>query len=150
MRCMTIHRDDLVLATGAGADEDEGPRGAGALTSRKAGKAGAAGTAGADGIARAAGCAFTPGAGRFPMATNCDAAGGGTSVGNGASLTDNTGAGSGRLSTTADCAGVLSFELSSAQPPTVAASDAAVISILTPGTPVAGFLAGGMCRSPKN
>ena len=72
-----------------------------------------------------------------------DRAGGGTSVGRGASsIVRMTGdfCGATTFATCGCVTGMVSFALSKAQPPTVAATEAAVISILTPGTPVAGRL----------
>lgn len=76
----------------------------------------------------------------------------GTSVGNGASLIESTGATA--CAAAGGCTagiGLVSFALINAQPPTVAANEAAVISIFTPGVPVLGFwlgLTGGMSIFP--
>lgn len=79
----------------------------------------------------------------------------GTSVGRGASLIENTGATTcaeaGGCIGCVGCTGAVSFALINAQPPTVAANEAAVMSIFTPGPPVLGFLLGligGMSMFP--
>jgi hypothetical protein len=67
---------------------------------------------------------------------------GGTSVGSGASLIVTTGAAACTGAGVGVGVGSRSSALITAQPPSVAASDAAVINSFTPGALVAGFLEG--------
>ena len=123
--------------TGAGADADaDDPPPlccAGALTTRSAGWAGAACWTGA------AGWAIDRDAVVFAAVTNCECGTSGTSVGKGARLISRVGASAcdavcGAAGNAEDCAaGCASFALSKAQPPSVAASEAAAMSVFTPG-----------------
>jgi hypothetical protein len=71
--------------------------------------------------------------------TNCERGTNGTSVGKGARLINRVGASAcdavcGAVSNVDDCAaGCATFALSKAQPPSVAASEAAAMSVFTPG-----------------
>jgi hypothetical protein len=79
------------------------------------------------------------------IVTSCDRGWGvigGTSVGSGASLIVTAGATA--CADTGTAAGCGSVALMTAQPPNVAASDAAVMNSFTPGALVAGFLAIGL------
>jgi hypothetical protein len=76
-------------------------------------------------------------------------------VGNGGSLIETVEAAAGTTACVvaadgAGCAGRVSLALMTAQPPIVAATEAAVMNIFTPGIPVVGFLlgfTGGMSQS---
>ena len=124
--------------TGAGADVDDLPLCCdGALTTRSAGWAGAACWTGA------AGWAIDRDAAVLAAVTNCECGTNGTSVGKGARLIIRVGASAcgaacdavcGAVGNVDDCAaGCTSFALSNAQPPSVAASEAAAMSVFTPG-----------------
>lgn len=125
--------------TGAGADADDPPLCCppfccdGALTTRSAGWAGAACWTGA------AGRATDRDAVLLAAVTNCECGTNGTSVGNGARLIICVGASAcdavcGTAGNVEDCAaGCASCALSKAQPPSVAASEAAAMSVFTPG-----------------
>jgi hypothetical protein len=125
--------------TGAGADADGLPPPLccdGALTTRSASGAGAACWTGV------AGWAIGRGAVVLLAATNCECGASGTNVGKGARLIVSVeasacGAICDASSNVEDCAaGFASFPLSKAQPPSVAASEAAAMNIFTPGVPL--------------
>ncbi len=113
-----------MLVTGDGADFC----GAGALTSRSTSGAGAADRAGADWALE------------LLTVTHCacgDCGAGGTNVGSGARVIESAGACAWGA---AGCgAGCTSVALSSAQPPNVAATEAAVINTFIPGALVVGL-----------
>ena len=142
--------------TGAGADADDPPLCClplgcdGALTTRSAGWAGAACWT------DAAGWATDRDAVALAAVTNCECGTNGTSVGKGARLINRVAASAcdavcdavcGAVSNVEDCAaGCASFALSNAQPPSVAASEAAAMNVFTLGVSLdlERDLAGGM------